>query len=163
MAGAGSTPKLFHAAIDMSGPMRLNRPLALPPPDFNTIKAQCDLIDGAMRAVEQGLGKGGSRAERSGTVAKMVAAFAAAAADGGNADACVGAAIDAARGTPFMETLPAGTIITPFTEMLEGGRWPSAARAVQKVPVGEIAKGLEALIAIEVAAGASVHRRAAPL
>jgi len=150
--------KLFHAAVDMSGPMRLNRPLALPAPDLKTIKAECDLIDGVMRAVEQGLGKGGSRAERSGTVAKMVAAFSAAAAEGGNADACVAAAIDAARGTPFMETLPAGTIITPFTEMLEGGRWPSATRAVQKVPGGAIdTKALEAMIAIEVAAGASAQ------
>ena len=113
--------KLFHAEIDTSGPLRLNRPLPLPAPDPETIKSDCDRIDALRSAIERGVGVGLPRCPPSAALQAMMTAFGAAAASGRNADACVGAAIEAAGGIKVSIPMAPGEIRTPFSEMLEAG------------------------------------------
>jgi intracellular multiplication protein IcmO len=72
--------KLFHAEIDTRGPMRLNRPVALAPPDVESLKAASEHVGAVLKALEAGLGTG--KAKRSATLAAMLAAFRDAAAAG---------------------------------------------------------------------------------
>ncbi len=147
--------KLFHAAIDTSGPMRLNRPVPLAAPDAKVIQAQCERVDALVFAIEQGLTGSKPRAPRSQTLGAMLDAFARAAAEGGGAEACVDAAIAAAGENPFVAPPPPGTVITPFTAMLEVGHQDIVGASVQaRTPAGPIDPGaLAAVIAIEKAAG----------
>jgi intracellular multiplication protein IcmO len=113
--------KLFHAEIDTSGPLRLNRPLPLPAPDPESIKSDCDRIDALRSAIEQGVGVGVPRCPPSAALQAMMIAFGAAAANGRNADACIGAAIKAAGGIKVSIPMAPGEIPTPFSEILEAG------------------------------------------
>ena len=72
--------KLFHAEIDTRGPMRLNRPVALAPPDVESLKATSEHVGAVLKALEGGLGTG--RPKRSATLAAMLGAFQDAAAAG---------------------------------------------------------------------------------
>ena len=56
--------KLFHAEIDTSGPMRLNRPLPLPPPDAARLKASRAEVEAVLETLERGLGRGKRSARR---------------------------------------------------------------------------------------------------
>jgi intracellular multiplication protein IcmO len=91
--------KLFHADIDAHGPMRLNRPVVLPPPDADALKASAGKVTAALRAIEGGLGFG--RSKSTATQAAMVKAFGEAVAAGLGGEACVAAAIRAAGDQPL--------------------------------------------------------------
>ena len=91
--------KLFHAEIDTRGPMRLNRPVALAPPDVESLKATSELVGAVLKALEGGLGTG--RPKRSPTLAAMLGAFQDAAAAGQGGEACVEAALEAAKDHPM--------------------------------------------------------------
>ena len=56
--------KLFHADIDTSGPMRLNRPVALAPPDVEALKATSEPVGAVLKALEGGLGTGRAKRRR---------------------------------------------------------------------------------------------------
>ena len=85
--------KLFHAEIDTRGPMRLNRPVALAPPDVESLKAASEHVGAVLKALQGGLGTG--KTKRSATLAAMLGAFQHAAAAG---HASLEAVID--RGEP---------------------------------------------------------------
>ena len=91
--------KLFHAEIDTRGPMRLNRPVALAPPDVESLKAASEHVGAVLKALEGGLGTG--KTKRSATLAAMLGAFQHAAAAGQGGDACVEAALEAAKDHPM--------------------------------------------------------------
>jgi intracellular multiplication protein IcmO len=91
--------KLFHADIDSRGPMRLNRPAVLAPPDAEALKASTRPVTAALEALERGLGS--ARTEKSDTLTAMLKAFSDAAAAGRPGMECVEAAIDAAGGAPL--------------------------------------------------------------
>jgi len=152
--------KLFHAEIDTSGPLRLNRPLPLPAPDPEAVKRDCERIDALTSAIERGIGKGVPRGETSVVLQAMMGAFSAAAANGGNADACVGAAIDAAGGFALALPLEPGELRTPFSEMLQAGLSEAAveklATPTTTAPVD--AAILETLTKIELSSGGDVEQ-----
>jgi len=87
--------KLFHADIDTHGPMRLNRPVPLALPDVSALKVSSEQVDGVLKALEQGLGTG--KTKRSPTLAAMLKGFSDAAAVGQGGQACIEAAIEAAK------------------------------------------------------------------
>jgi intracellular multiplication protein IcmO len=91
--------KLFHADIDARGPMRLNRPAVLAPPDAEALKASTGTVTSALEALERGLGT--ARTEKSATLAAMLKAFSDAAASGRPGMECVEAAIEAAGEAPL--------------------------------------------------------------
>src|SRR5271166_5190444 len=150
--------RLFYAAIDTGGPMRLNRPLALAAPDAKAIRAKCAAIDGLVQAIEPGLASGGRRAPRSETLSAMIDAFARAAAAGRGAEACVSEAIDAAGARPFEPPAPA-TFEAAFAPMLEASGKPAPWIPLKPPAPGRPidAKRLRALAAIETGAGASAE------
>ncbi|VTZ27265.1 Intracellular multiplication protein IcmO [Methylocella tundrae] len=158
--------KLFYAAVDTSGPLRLNRPLPMASPDPIVIMAECEKIDALIGAIEQGLADAGSRAPRSATLGAMLDAFAGAAARGENAEACVAAAIKAAGAVLFALPTAPGEKLTPFSRMLEFGLGEArGAPADDAPPTGPVdAKVLATLVEIETSAGASEEEaRAAAL
>ena len=109
--------KLFHAEIDTSGPMRLNRPLPLPPPDAARLKASRAEVEAVLEALERGLGTG--KAKRSATLTAMLKGFSAAAAKGLGGEACVEAAIDVAKDHPMAsEEIAALVPESPLEAML---------------------------------------------
>jgi intracellular multiplication protein IcmO len=149
--------KLFHAEIDMAGPMRLNRPIPLSSPDVEALKVLSDEVGAALKALEQGLGT--RRTKRSTTLAAMLNAFRDAAAAGQGGEACVEAAIEAARQHPMTEAeIEALKPDSPLEAMLTAAarRPPRApiAPPAPYVPVeGSADAALEALESVEAAAG----------
>lgn len=129
--------KLFYAAIDTSGPMRLNRPLMLAAPKPETIAALARFRT-ARAALELTVGNETQGDEMSPTLAAMVAGMAEAARAGRPGPDCVEAALAAAAAAPFVESdriSPTGgedRVNTEFTPMLDealeprdaGGREP---------------------------------------
>ena len=118
--------KLFHAEIDTRGPMRLNRPVALAPPDVESLKATSEHVGAVLKALEGGLGTG--RPKRSATLAAMLGAFQHAAAAGQGGDACVEAALEAAKDHPMArDEIEALAPHSPLEAMLTDRRPPSSA------------------------------------
>ncbi|SFK80803.1 intracellular multiplication protein IcmO [Methylocapsa palsarum] len=151
--------KLFHAELDVSGPLRLNRPVALPVPDAAAIKAVSARVDRLIDAIEKGLAGAGARAARSPTLGAMIDAFSAAAAAGGNAETCIAAAIKAAGDAPFERLSEPGAPVTPFTELLESGvgGTPGPGEDSEIVSGSVDIEGLSRIIEIERASGASAQ------
>jgi len=122
--------KLFHAEIDTRGPMRLNRPVALAPPDVESLKAASEHVGAVLKALEGGLGTG--KTKRSATLAAMLGAFQHAAAAGQGGDACVEAALEAAKDHPMArDEIEALAPDSPLEAMLT-----AAARRPPQAPLG---------------------------
>jgi intracellular multiplication protein IcmO len=120
--------KLFHAAIKVSGPMRLNRPLRLPPPGPEIVETVRRRREIAAR-IERHLLTGHAADDPSATLVAMVRAMEEAAEAGKPAADCIGAALAAASEVPFLGQslelgLRTGSVNTPFTPMLEDGLEP---------------------------------------
>ena len=151
--------KLFHAEIDTRGPMRLNRPVALAPPDVESLKAASEHVGAVLKALEGGLGTG--RPKRSATLAAMLGAFQHAAAAGQGGEACVEAALEAAKDHPMArEEIEALAPNLPLEAMLTAAarRPPQAplGPAPPSAPAGGPAEpARETLESIEASAGAS--------
>jgi intracellular multiplication protein IcmO len=96
--------KLFHAEIDTRGPMRLNRPIPMAPPDTERLKAQNERVEGILRAFERGLWT--ARTNSSVTLTAMLEAFKGAANSGQGGDACVAAALEVAKDHPMAREEP---------------------------------------------------------
>jgi intracellular multiplication protein IcmO len=151
--------KLFRAEIDTRGPMRLNRPIPMAPPDTALLKAQNERIEGVLRSFERGLGT--ARTGSCVTLTAMLAAFRGAANAGQGGDACVAAALEAAEVHPMArQELEALGSQSPLEVMLAAAADcpPRASFAplpafVPSNPTHEAQ--LEALKRIEMAAGAS--------
>jgi intracellular multiplication protein IcmO len=151
--------KLFHAEIDTRGPMRLNRPIPMAPPDTERLKAQNERVEGILRAFEHGLGT--ASGERSVTLTAMLEAFRGAANAGQGEDACVAAALEAAKAHPMArQELEALASQSPLEAMLAAAAdRPSQASFT---PLPAYVPGnpthqaqVEALTRIEMAAGRS--------
>jgi intracellular multiplication protein IcmO len=151
--------KLFHAEIDTKGPMRLNRPLPLGPPNTALLKARSAEVDATLKALEQGLGTG--KTERSATLAAMLKAFSDTAAAGQGGEACIEAAIEAAKTHPMArEDMAAAGLDSPLAAMIKtaAARSPPAhpSPSAQYAPVEGAAEAtFAALEQIEARAGAS--------
>jgi hypothetical protein len=87
---------LFHAKFETSGPARLTRPLALPPPDTEKLEAERERNAEIAGRIEKGMVAAVGREPVSSTLKAMLEGFAAAAVKGGDAAACVAGAIEAA-------------------------------------------------------------------
>ena len=121
--------KLFHAEIDTRGPMRLNRPVALAPPDVESLKAASEHVGAVLRALQGGLGTG--KTKRSATLAAMLGAFQHAAAAGQGGEACVEAALEAAKDHPMArDEIEAMAPHSPLEAMLT-----AAARRPRQAPL----------------------------
>jgi intracellular multiplication protein IcmO len=118
--------KLFYAAIDISGPMRLNRPVMLAAPGPEVIEEAERQREIAAR-IEKRLPDGLSDDAPSATLSAMISALREAASAGRMTTDCLDAALSATREAPFfayaMEAEgPAQTPVnTPFTPMLDDG------------------------------------------
>jgi intracellular multiplication protein IcmO len=150
--------KLFHADIDSRGPMRLNRPVVLAPPNAEMLKASTRPVTFALEALERGLGT--ARTEKSATLAAMLKAFSDAAASGRPGMECVEAAIEAAGEAPLSaEEIAALAPHAPLQAMMLAAtsRPPKAPPpAALYVGVGGRAEETRAFIeSIEIAAGVS--------
>jgi intracellular multiplication protein IcmO len=132
--------KLFHAAIDTSGPVRLTMPLALAAPDPGEIKSECARMRIVRSTIENGLVAAGPPEPRSRTLIGMRKGYTAVAAVGGNAEACVAGAIEAAGQTPSVARANAdpNSLNTAFTPMLEraGGEKHGAGKV--SAPIGDV-------------------------
>jgi intracellular multiplication protein IcmO len=165
--------RLFHAKIESSGPARLNRPLALAPPDIRKCEAESARIREIVRALKKGMGEAGKEPAPPALQA-MIDGFVAAGARKADARACVAAAIQAAgevawvgSGAPpwIAEGPQASLVVTPFTRMLEsavgqgvlpvadGRPVQSRARASQERAPETDAALLATIVRIEEAAG----------
>jgi intracellular multiplication protein IcmO len=151
--------KLFHAEIDTSGPMRLNRPLPLPPPDAARLKATCAEVEAVLAALERGLGTG--KGKRSATLTAMLKGFSAAVAKGLGGEACVEAAIDVAKDHP-MASEEIGALVpeSPLEAMLLAASRRSSEAPVAPAPAyvaveGPAETAFADLEAIEQGAGSS--------
>jgi intracellular multiplication protein IcmO len=151
--------KLFHADIDPRGPMRLNRPVVLPPPDAEALKASTGPVTAALERLERGLGA--ARGEKSATLAAMLQAFFEAAAAGRPGSECVEAAIEAAGRAPLAaEEIAALAPRAPLQAMLSAAasRPPKAPSTPAPRYSGEggPAEETRALLeSVEIAAGGS--------
>jgi intracellular multiplication protein IcmO len=151
--------KLFHAEIDTRGPMRLNRPIPMATPDTEALKAQNERVEGVLKAFENGLGT--ARGERSVTLMAMLEAFKGAANAGQGGDACVAAALEAAKDHPMarqeLEALaPRSLLEAMLTAAADRPPQASFAPLPAYVPGNPTHQAqVEALERIEMAAGAS--------
>jgi intracellular multiplication protein IcmO len=151
--------KLFHAEIDTRGPMRLNRPIPMAPPDTEPLKAQNERVEGVLKAFEHGLGT--ARPDSSVTLTAMLEAFRGAAIAGQGGDACVAAALEAAKVHPMahqeLEALaPKSPLEAVLTAAADRPMQASFAQLPAYVPGNPTYEAqLEALERIEMAAGAS--------
>src|SRR5580658_1449116 len=121
--------KLFHAAIDTSGPMRLNRPVMLAAPGPEVLEEPERRREIAAR-IEKGLLDGVSDDVLSATLLSMVAALRGAAKARSAAVDCLDAALSAAGEATLLacaasSAAAAGSgVNTPFTSMLDNGLEP---------------------------------------
>jgi intracellular multiplication protein IcmO len=151
--------KLFHAEIDTRGPMRLNRPIPMAPPDTAPLEAQNERVEGVLRAFERGLGTASTGS--SVTLTAMLEAFKGAANSGQGGDACVAAGLDAAKDHPMtrheLEALaPQSPLEAMLTTAADRPRQASFVPLPAYVPDSPTHQAqLEALKRIEMAAGGS--------
>ena len=109
--------------------MRLNRPVALVPPDVQSLKAASAHVGAVLMALEGGLGTG--KTKRSSTLAAMLGAFQHAAAAGQGGEACVDAALEAAKDHPMAsDEIEALAPHSPLEAMLT-----AAARRPRQAPL----------------------------
>ena len=148
--------KLFHADVKGGGPMRLNRCLALPPPNVEAIRASAATTETLAGRIERGLSSDGRRAERLPVLNAMVEAFARAAVSGQGANGCVAAALRAAGEHAPKPPEPAEAPATIFAAMFgrvgidQGRHAPQeAADAIEPADLELVRK----LAAIEAVAG----------
>ena len=150
--------KLFHAAIDTAGPMRLNRPVMLSLPKPAEVNALSDRSQALVEAIRRGQVAAGASEPTSPALRALLDGFAGAI--GGGVDAATGAAIAAAGEAPVTPT--ALTALnddtppnTPFTPMLAKAcgteRPPATDPGLPNDPVDAGLLGI--LTAIEAAAG----------
>ena len=156
--------KLFHAAVDTSGPMRLNRPLMLEAPKSEDVTAEADRVHALAVSIERGIVAVAGQEPVSPTLRAMLDGFRSVAAAGSDAIGCAGAAIDAAAWIPpaapvVVETAgrAAQAVNTPFTPMLDGvSDRPQPPEGEPGVPSEPVEAALFArLAALETAAGAT--------
>jgi hypothetical protein len=139
--------------------MRLNRPVALAPPDVESLKAASEHVGAVLKALEGGLGTG--KTKRSATLTAMLGAFQHAAAAGQGGEACVEAALEAAKDHPMArDEIEALAPHSPLEAMLTAAasRPPQAplAPAPTYARVEELADtARETLESIEASAGSS--------
>ena len=151
--------KLFHADIDARGPMRLNRPVVLAPPDAEALKASTRPVTSALEALERGLGT--ARTEKSATLAAMLKAFSDAAASGRPGMECVEAAIEAAGEAPLSaEEIAALAPHAPLQAMMLAAtsrppKAPSTPAALYAGDGGRAEETRAFIESIEIAAGVS--------
>jgi intracellular multiplication protein IcmO len=151
--------KLFHAEIDTRGPMRLNRPIPLAPPDIGPLKAQNERVEGVLKAFEQRLGT--ARTERSITLAAMLEAFKGAVTAGRGGDACIAAALEAAKDYPMArDEIDALAPQSPLEAMLQKAAERPPQASLAPLPVYAPREGanetqVDTLEGIEMAEGAS--------
>jgi intracellular multiplication protein IcmO len=110
---------LFHADVKVKGPMRLNRCLALPPPDVKKIVADAAKVDALVGRIERGLASDGRRAERSPALNAMIQAFARASGEGRGAEPCIAEALRAAGEWAKASPAPDESFESIFSPMLE--------------------------------------------
>jgi intracellular multiplication protein IcmO len=162
--------KLFHAVIDTSGPIRLNRPLALAPPDKGEIEAECARIEAIREAIESGAVARGVRVPCGATLRALLDGFASAVAAGGDERDCVAAAFEAVLHVASIEAAvrpgTAGVSITdgrgeasimPVMSMLERASHRKEECMIEsRAPAGPVDARLhDAFVAMEMAAGAT--------
>ena len=116
--------KLFHAALDTAGPMRLNRPLMLPPPKFGRVQDGAKAKSVAL-ALRTRLLTGLPEASASKTLAAMIVLLSKTVRAGAPSDICIDTAVGAAGTTPWTDIAdddfvgtdadrPIGTAFTPM-------------------------------------------------
>ena len=158
-AGRRIHAKLFHADIDARGPMRLNRPAVLAPPDAEALKVSTEPVTFALKALERGLGT--ARTEKSATLAAMLKAFSDAAASGRPGMECVEAAIEAAGAAPLSaEEIAALAPHAPLQAMMLAAtslppKAPSTPPALYAGDGGRAEETRAFIESIEIAAGAT--------
>ena len=149
--------KLFHAALDTAGPMRLNRPLMLPSPKPGRVQ-DGEKVKVVALALRKRLLAGLPEAPTSKTLAAMIVSLSKAAWGGAPSDTCIDLAISTAAAAPWTEIgdddfvgNDADCLVwTPFTSMLEGARHPHNDECREPVLVQPIDRGLvDRLAAIE--------------
>ena len=99
-AGKRIHATLFHVPVDTSGPIRLNRPVMLAPPDRAQVRGEAEMGRGLVRAIEAGEVAGAEGEPASPPLAALLAGFIGMARAGGDAAACVAAGIEAAGNAP---------------------------------------------------------------
>ncbi|MBB4200237.1 conjugal transfer protein TraG [Rhodoblastus sphagnicola] len=152
--------KLFHADVKVAGPMRLNRCVALPPPNIAKINADAAEVDALVNRIERGLGTGGRRAERSPALDSMIKGFARASADGRDAQACVAEALRAAGAQAQDMPAPEHSVEALVATMLERAsagrsREPAPASGDDLIEPADL-ETINKLLAVEEAAGGDV-------
>ena len=100
--------RLFHAEIDDAGPKRLSRGVMLQAPNAEDIRTSQERIRTIATFIQDGVVVAGVADAASPRLQAMLAAFRDAASRGGNAEACIDAALEAVR------TLPADTAPAPI-------------------------------------------------
>jgi len=93
--------KLFRAEVDPDGPMRLNRPVALPPPDLTQAGTASRHIEGIREAILKGWARPDGERSENLRVQTLVAAFRDGLDAGETLDVAIDAAIDAAAVVPL--------------------------------------------------------------
>ena len=179
-AGKRIHAKLFHAPVDTSGPIRLNRPVMLAAPDRAQVQGEAERVRKLAHAIENGEVAGAEGEPASPALAALLAAFAATARAGGDARTCPAAAIAAAGQAPHSAPdraaagaaegesaadEPPQTELRPMLDATAeaGPVAPSAGTATPTAAAGDAAT-IRSLSAIEAAAGADPQRaRAAAL
>jgi hypothetical protein len=139
--------------------MRLNRPSPMAPPDTAPLKAQNERVERVLKTFVHGLGT--ARGQGSATLTAMLGAFRGAAIAGKGGDACVAAALEAAKDHPMArQELEALASQSPLEAMLAVAAdcppQTSFAPLPAYVPDNSTHQAhVEALERIEMAAGAS--------
>ena len=137
----------------------MNRPVALAPPEVESLKAASEHVGAVLKALEGGLGT--RRPKRSATLAAILGAFHQAAAAGQGGDACVEAALAAAKDHPMArDEIEALAPHSPLEAMLTAAarrpRQATLAPAPTYAPVKRPADTAhETLERIEASAGSS--------
>lgn len=157
--------KLFHAALDTAGSMRLNRPLMLPSPMPGRVQDR-EKAKSVALALRMRLLAGLPEAPTSKTLAAMIVSMWNSAQAGATPDACMNAAIGAAAAEPWVEIADGDlvdkdadrSINTAFTPMIEDALQPREGEWREPAPAAPIDGELfHRLVAIERARGGPTH------
>ena len=98
--------KLFHAEVDPDGPMRLNRPVALQPPDLSQAGAASRHIEEIREAILKGWARPDGERSDNQAVHVLVEAFRNGLDAGETLDAAIDTAIDATAAVPLPAPQP---------------------------------------------------------
>jgi intracellular multiplication protein IcmO len=166
-AGRRIYAKLFHAKLDTSGPIRLNRPVMLAPPQTQQVRDDAAFVASIADNLVSGRVGAGVREEEPSVLAALLDAFAQAVAAGQTMAASATTAVGAA-GAAHLVRIRAGAInpaggegteppVTDLLPMLEAASAASEAEPADPgVPDGPISAGLmRGLMALELLATGS--------